>query len=70
MIKTKKKTGIEIDLRGPEGNAFILIGKALALSKQLGLDGKAISKEMMDGDYEHLIKVFDKHFGHFVTLYR
>ena len=21
-------------------------------------------------DYENLIKVFDKHFGHFVTLYR
>jgi len=70
MIKTKKTTGIEIDLTGPEGNAFILIGKALALSKQLGLDGKAIQTEMMDGDYENLIKVFDKHFGHFVTLYR
>jgi hypothetical protein len=25
---------------------------------------------MMKGDYEHLVKVFDKHFGHFVTLYR
>jgi hypothetical protein len=70
MIKTKKTTGIEIDLTGPEGNAFVLIGKALALSKQLGLDGKAIQTEMMSGDYENLIKVFDKHFGHFVTLYR
>jgi len=25
---------------------------------------------MMKGDYENLVKVFDKHFGHFVTLYR
>jgi hypothetical protein len=24
----------------------------------------------MSGDYENLIKVFDKHFGEFVTLYR
>jgi len=70
MIKTKKTTGIEIDLTGPEGNAFVLIGKALNLAKQLGLDGKAIQTEMMSGDYENLIKVFDKHFGHFVTLYR
>jgi hypothetical protein len=25
---------------------------------------------MMKGDYENLVNVFDKHFGHFVTLYR
>jgi hypothetical protein len=24
----------------------------------------------MAGDYENLIRVFDKYFGHFVTLYR
>ena len=71
MIKSKQQTsGIHIDLTGPDGNAFMLIGKANNLAKQLGLDGKAIQTEMMKGDYENLIKVFDKHFGHFVTLYR
>jgi len=25
---------------------------------------------MMSGDYENLVKVFDNHFGQFVTLYR
>jgi hypothetical protein len=25
---------------------------------------------MMRGNYEHLVGVFDKHFGEFVTLYR
>jgi hypothetical protein len=71
MIKSKQQTsGIHIDLTGPDGNAFMLIGKANNLAKQLGLDGKAIQAEMMKGDYENLIKVFDKHFGHFVTLYR
>ena len=40
------------------------------LTKQLGLDGKAIQTEMMSGDYEHLVNTFDKHFGHLVTLYR
>ena len=71
MIKSKKqKLGIEIDLTGPNGNAFYLIGTANNLAKQLGLDKAKIKAEMMSGDYENLIKVFDKHFGHFVTLYR
>jgi hypothetical protein len=71
MIKSKKQSlGISIDLTGPDGNAFVLIGTANNLAKQLGLDGKAIQKEMMAGDYESLVNTFDKHFGHFVTLYR
>ncbi len=71
MIKEKKETfGIEIDLTGPNGNAFYLLGTAGNLAKQLGLDGKSIKEEMMKGDYENLINVFDKHFGDFVTLYR
>ena len=71
MIKSKKQSlGIEIDLTGPNGNAFYLIGTANNLAKQLGLDKAKIQAEMMSGDYENLIKVFDKHFGHFVTLYR
>jgi hypothetical protein len=48
----------------------MLIGRAGSLARQLGLDSKAIQKEMMAGDYENLIKVFDKNFGSFVTLYR
>ena len=70
-IKKKvSKSTIEIDLTGPNGNAFYLLGTARKLSKQLGLDTEAIQTEMMSGDYENLLKVFDKHFGHFVTLYR
>jgi hypothetical protein len=71
MIKSKKqKLGIEIDFTGPDGNAFVLIGMASRLAKQLGKDGRAIQKEMIDGNYEHLVNTFDKHFGEFVTLYR
>jgi hypothetical protein len=70
MIKSKKNTGIEIDLTGPNGNAFFLLGTAGNLAKQLGLNSKEIQAEMMKGDYEHLVNVFDNHFGHFVTLYR
>ena len=71
MIKSKKQSlGIEIDLTGPQGNVFFLIGTAKNLAKQLGLDGKKIQAEMMSGDYENAVNVFDKNFGHFVTLYR
>ena len=71
MIRTKKpKPEIIIDLTGPDGNAFVLMGTAVSLAKQLGKDGKAIREEMMAGDYEHLLSVFDREFGHFVILER
>jgi hypothetical protein len=71
MIKAKEeRVGIEIDLTGPDGNAFALIGLAGKLSRSLDLDGKKIQAEMMNGNYEHLIEVFDREFGAFVTLYR
>ena len=71
MIKSKsKKSKIEIDLTGPDGNAFVLMGHASRLARQLGLNGGDITREMMSGDYENLVKVFDRHFGEFVILYR
>ena len=71
-IKNKEDVdrGIEIDLTGPEGNAFCLLGKAGSLAKQLGKDADAIRQEMMSGDYENLIQVFDREFGEYVTLLR
>ena len=71
MIKSKKESfGIEIDLTGPQGNAFFLLGTASNLCKQLGYDDKPVLEDMKAGDYENLISVFDKHFGDFVTLYK
>jgi hypothetical protein len=71
MIRTKQAPKeIIIDLTGPDGNAFVLMGTAVNLAKQLGKDGKAIREEMMAGDYEHLLFVFDREFGSFVILER
>jgi hypothetical protein len=72
MIIEKKQLnrGIEIDLTGPQGNAFFLLGTARNLAKQLNLDGDTICDEMMDGDYENLIAVFEANFGQYVTMYR
>lgn len=60
----------QIDLSGPDGNAYVLLGMAQTFAKQLGLDGKAITKEMMSSDYEHLIAVFDREFSAVVDLIR
>lgn len=60
----------EIDLMGPQGNAFALLGIAKGLSRDLGLDFGTISTQMMSGDYENLIKVFDDNFGDYVDLVR
>ena len=46
------------------------MGMVKKLSNQLDLDGNKILKDMMSGDYENLIQVFDKNFGSVVTLYR
>ena len=68
--KEEQEGRIEIDLTGPDGNAFVVLGYATRYAKQLGLDGKAITTEMMEGDYENLIQVFDKYFGEYVDLLR
>ena len=70
MIRNKKekKGPIVIDLTGPDGNAFVLMGYAKNFARQLDLDADVIIKEMKSGDYEHLIKVFDNYFGAFVIL--
>ena len=46
------------------------MGYANRFAKQLGLNGKEITNEMMQGDYEHLVETFDKYFGSVVILER
>jgi hypothetical protein len=60
----------QIDLTGPEGNAMFLIGRAVRWGGQLGLDVPKVREEMMAGDYENLILVFDKYFGEVCDLVR
>jgi hypothetical protein len=74
IVKGKpKKSKIEIDLAGPQGNAFYLIGLAENLGRQLKFPKQkieSITDQMMSGDYSNLIEVFDNHFGEFVILYK
>ena len=61
---------IEIDISGPDGNAYALMGYATRYAKQLKLDKDKILQEMKSGDYENLIQTFDKYFGDYVDLLR
>lgn len=60
----------EIDLAGPAGNAFALMGAAQRFAKELGIDAAPILERMKSGDYENLIAVFDETFGDYVDLIR
>ena len=74
MIKQKSSMrNIEIDLTGPCGNAFYLLGQAKKFCKNLDMEPEEsdrILEDMQSDDYEHLVEVFDEHFGNFVTLIR
>jgi len=66
-------TPIEIDLTGPEGNAYYLLGLADNLGRQLGHNDKRrerIQMEMKLANYECLLQAFDREFGTLVTMWR
>jgi hypothetical protein len=71
MIKSKsKKSKIEIDLTGPDGNAFVLLGIAKDLCHKTGIEWGKVQAEMTSGDYENLIQTLDKYFGSIIVMYR
>lgn len=78
MIQKKKQSGmIEIDLTGPDGNVFFLLGMAKKLTRTLNerrgneyLSWDEIKEDMMSDDYDHALEVFEEHFGHIVILYK
>ena len=72
MILKKEKDDemIVLDLTGSDGNAFVLLGVAKRLSDKFGMDWETIKKEMMSGNYENLVEVFEEYFGEFVIMYR
>ena len=68
--KKKKVTKREIDLTGPEGNAFMLLAIAKDLCHAYGHDWKTVHAQMTDGDYEWLIQTMDYYFGDYLIMYR
>lgn len=68
--------GLCIDISGPEGNAFSLMGCVDNFTSQIyGRSNPEYTKEkeriledMKSSDYEHLLDVFNREFGMFCTL--
>ena len=58
MIRNKieNKGPIVIDLTGPDGNAFALMGYATRFAKQLNFDEDKIINKMMEGDMRICLK--------------
>jgi len=61
---------VHIDLTGPDGNAFALLGMARRFAKQLNKDWEDINTRMTSGDYENLLEVMEDEFGSFITFHR
>ena len=73
ILKKDKFKKRVIDLNGPDGNAFYILGTAMNLCKEIGISSERteeILDELKSSDYEHLIKTFDKYFGKLVDLER
>lgn len=62
---------IKIDISGPQGNAFVLMGTArrLCQKKQWSEEHtKRVIDEMKSGDYDNLLSVFEQNFADDVEL--
>jgi hypothetical protein len=73
MIRNKRKNEKPlIDLSGPQGNAFYLMGVVLNTFRRSGAPelGESIVDEMQKGDYEHLLKTFDLYLGDHFDIVR
>lgn len=76
MIKSREEMPVrklEIDLLGPEGNAYVLMKYADELGRSLGWSKEhrdAIVHTMKLSNYENLVQTFDEFFGDYVTIYR
>ena len=73
-ISEKPSLGkIEIDLTGPDGNAYVLMSYARRMGRQIGFSEQkidAIIKVMMLTNYEGLLHTFDEQFGDYVIMWR
>lgn len=58
----------QVRLSSSDGNAFVLIGLAGNLAKQIGLNKDEVIADMQSSDYKHLVTVFDEYFGDYVDI--
>lgn len=65
MIRQKEqREEIIIDLDGPQGNAFYLLGFA----QRYGRNPEQLVNQMKESDYTNLVRLFEEEFGDWVIL--
>jgi len=62
-LKSDRYEKHSIDIDGPGGNAFFILGRAKGYAEQLGYDSKAVLDKMQSADYIDLLIVFETFFG-------
>jgi hypothetical protein len=67
MAKTNKPQLYLGNLAGPEGNAYVILGRAHEVAKAVGEDvlgasWEAIETEAKSKDYDHLLETINKYF--------
>lgn len=71
ILQLTTPSQLVVDLRGPEGNAYMLIGLAERLGKTLGFSPdqrEDIQTRLKSKDYNHLVHVMEHYFGHCVNF--
>ena len=70
MIRKPMSAPNVINLDGPDGNAYVLMGMTARCARDIGYasdETDLILRRMMNGDYFNLVKVFEEYFGdHFI----
>lgn len=63
-------SGRVIDLQGPQGNAFALMAYAEDFLRQMGRrdEFRQMRTDMMSGDYNNLLRIFEDNFSDYVEL--
>jgi hypothetical protein len=51
-----------VQLTGQDGNAFMILGLCARVARKHKMDWATIQKEMMSGDYDHLLQTAMKYF--------
>ncbi len=75
MLQQSKRSRIELNLNGPEGNVFVLIKTGMDLGFRMGMDRKEVEASLkgeqsrLQWSYEHTVAMFEHHFGDFYDIH-
>ena len=75
LINNSNTVKRNLDLRGPDGNAYVILGIAKKFTDQLNkvdpekYNWDKIQIEMTKGNYKNLVLTFEEYFGDYIDIY-